>query len=101
MINPNMVLEVFDNDSTLRILQVRHRYCGTAAPPPSYVQTGIACAKKAPLRKALNRDLLLPIPPCTWHRRTEGHLKAWETTIKADMELRSGQLDAERIGESF
>ncbi len=38
----------------------------------------------------LIKDLLLPTPPRTWHRQNGGQLKAWATTIKADLELLSG-----------
>ncbi len=34
----------------------------------------------------LIKNLLLPILPRTWRSRTRGQLKAWETTIKADVE---------------
>ncbi len=38
----------------------------------------------------LIKDLLLPTPPRTWHRRAGGQLKTWDTTIKADLEPISG-----------
>ncbi len=34
----------------------------------------------------LIKDIILPIPPRTWHRRTGRQLKAWATTIKAEVE---------------
>ncbi len=40
--------------------------------------------------KDLIKDLLLPTSPRTWRRRTEGQLKTWATTIKADLEPTSG-----------
>ncbi len=41
------------------------------------------------LDSELIKDLLLPIPPRTWRRQTGGQLKAWATTINADLELLS------------
>ncbi len=32
------------------------------------------------------KDLLLLIPPRTWHRQTGGQLKPWATTIRAGLE---------------
>ncbi len=38
----------------------------------------------------LIKDLRLPTSPRTWCRRAGGQLKAWATTIKADLEPLSG-----------
>ncbi len=49
----------------------------------------------------LFKDLLLPTPPRTWHRRTGGQLKTWTTTITADLEPLSGKPLAKGLGECW
>ncbi len=53
------MLEVFDNDSILRILRVKlqrlYAIRGTATPPLPYKCTGTARAKKAPLVRSCRK----------------------------------------------
>ncbi len=72
------MLEVFDNDSIRRIVQLVQRmlrWFGHTARRPE---------------GELIKDPLLPTLPCTWRRRAGGQLKTWATTIKADLEPISG-----------
>ncbi len=38
----------------------------------------------------LVKEFLLPTPPLTWRRQTEGQLKTWKTKIKAGLKPLSG-----------
>ncbi len=90
--------EVFDNDSIRRILRVRRRDCVPSVElrrrlcltsiPVLLVQRRLRWFAHAArrLESELVKDLLLPTPPRTWRRRVGGQLKAWATTIKADLE---------------
>ncbi len=96
------ILEVFDNDSTRRILRVRRRDCvptvelrrrlSLASIPALLVQRRLRWFGHAARRPEgeLIKDLLLPTPPRTWRRRAGGQLKTWATTIKTDLEPISG-----------
>ncbi len=94
------MLEVFDNDSIHRILRVRRRDYVPSVElrrrltriPPLLVQRRLRWFGHTARRPEgeLIKDLLLPTPPRTWHRRTGGQLKTWATTTKADLEPISG-----------
>ncbi len=96
------MLEVFDNDSTHRILRLRHRDCVPSVElrrhlcltsmPALLVERGLRWFGYAARRPEgeLIKDLLLPTPPRTWRSRAEGQLKTWATTIKAGLEPISG-----------
>ncbi len=90
------ILEVFDNNSTRRILRVRRRDCVPSLElrrrlcrtsiPALLVQRRLRWfghATRCP-EGELIKDLLLPTPSRTWRRRVGGQLKTWATPIKAD-----------------
>ncbi len=96
------MLQVFDNDSIRRILRVRRRDCVPSVElrrrlrftsiPALLVQRRFRWFRHATRRPEceLINDILLPTPPRTWCRRAGGQLKAFATTIKADLEPISG-----------
>ncbi len=96
------MLEVFDNDSTRRILRVRRRDCMPSVElhrrlcltsiPALLVQRRLRWFGHAarPPEGELIKDLLRSTPPSTWHRRAGGQLETWATAIKADLEPISG-----------
>ncbi len=79
------MLEVFDHDSIRRIVRNRIR-----DGVPSVELQGHFCscwfghAARLP-GVELIKDLLLPTPPPTWHRRNGSQMKMWATTIKAGL----------------
>ncbi len=96
------MLEVFDNDSTCRILRVRHRdfvqseelrrRLRLTSIPALLVQRRLRwfCHAARRPESELIKDLLFPTPPRTWRRRAGDQLKTWAITIKADLEPLSG-----------
>ncbi len=98
------MLEVFDHDSTRRILRVRRRYCVSSVElrsrpcltsiPALFVQRRLRWFGHAARRPEVEliKDLLILTPPRMWRRRAGRQLKTWATTIKADLESISGPL---------
>ncbi len=97
------MLEVFYKDSICRILRVRRRVCVSSVElrrrlsltsiPALLVQRRLRWFGHAARRPEgeLIKDLLLPTPPRTWHRRAGGQLKtSITTTITTDLEPISG-----------
>ncbi len=96
------VLEVFENDSLLRILHVRRRDCEQSVELRRRLSlTSISAlfvqrrfhwfghdAKRS--EGELIKDHLLPTPPRIWRRRTGGQLKIRAITFKTDLEPFSG-----------
>ncbi len=93
---------MFYNDGFHRILHVRHRDCVPSVKLRRRLHLTIMLAQLVQRRLRwfvhaarrpegeLIKDLPLPTPPHTWHRRAGGQLKTWATTIKVDLELLSG-----------
>ncbi len=88
------MLEIFNIDSSRRILRIRRRDCVPSVElrrhlrhtivPTLLVQRRLRWFGHAARRP--EGELILPTPTRPWRRRAGDQLKTWATTIKADLE---------------